>query len=244
MMPFGERYVILAVVLVLMSWQPVAAYAHEGELGLKEMHGHHGSHQDGSSRQWEGSVEGRAYSEFNHHLAGIFVILIALGEWRATSFMRLAAASRLLLPVSMGAAGLFLLVWSDHEGWPIGTMPFTQTFVTGEWETVQHKWFGICLLAIGTVEWFRRAGRLTHAWAKFPLPALAILGGLSLFLHSHGVHPAAHTIGIHHAAMGAMAITAGSSKILANGDTGSRWDKAWALIVLLIGLQLLLYSES
>jgi hypothetical protein len=72
---------------------------------------------------------------------------------------------------------------------------------------------------------------------------------LSLFLHSHGANPAAHKIALHHAVMGMMAVTAGSSKFVSdwNGtlsaDKASRWELAWAALVLLIGIQLLVYSE-
>jgi hypothetical protein len=86
-------------------------------------------------------------------------------------------------------------------------------------------------------------------WWKVPLPAFAIVGGLSLFLHSHGAHPSAHQITLHHAVMGIMAITAGSSKFFSNwkeslvSDETSPWELAWAALVLLIGIQLLFYSE-
>jgi hypothetical protein len=41
---------------------------------------HHGAagHQAG----WEGSVAGIAYSEFNHHLTGMLVLIIGLSELR------------------------------------------------------------------------------------------------------------------------------------------------------------------
>ena len=44
----------------------------------------HGSahHQADGDHQWEGSTEGKAYSEFNHHLAGLCVIFIGLSEVR------------------------------------------------------------------------------------------------------------------------------------------------------------------
>jgi putative copper resistance protein D len=78
---------------------------------------------------------------------------------------------------------------------------------------------------------------------------MAILGGLILFGHSHGVHPSAQKIALHHAVMGAMAVTAGSSKLVSGSRrSGSetapfRWELLWAGLILFIGAQLLIYSE-
>jgi putative copper resistance protein D len=215
----------------------------------------HADHQASAhaASGWEGSPEGKAYSEFNHHLTGIFVILIGLTELRAAIGMTRLAWTRLLLPLAMLSAGVFLLIWSDHEAWPIGTLSVAQTFDGSDWEMLQHKFFGFFSLGIGAIEWLRRTGRLHHPAWRAPLPVFALLGGLTLFLHSHGVHPAAHKIGVHHAIMGTMAVTAGASKLVSGWKTRqarmsmslpfSPWELAWSALVLLIGLQLLLYSE-
>jgi hypothetical protein len=94
------------------------AQTHEPSQGL-----HH--HDDAPNTEvgiWEGSPEGKAYSEFNHHLAGIFVILIGLSELRPAMGIRALAWTWLLLPVAMLATGMFLLIWSDHDAWPIGSL--------------------------------------------------------------------------------------------------------------------------
>jgi putative copper resistance protein D len=224
--------------------------------------GPHGSHsQDGHHHEavvsgWEGSPEGKAYSEFNHHIAGALVVLIGLSELPQAIGLSTLAWGHFLLPAAMLAGGLFLMIWSDHDAWPIGSLSFTQTFLTGDWETVQHKLFGLLLLSVGSVEWLRRTGRLNHVGWSALLPAFAIVGGLSLFAHSHGAHPSAHKIALHHAAMGVMAVSAGSSKFLSKRKreaaapvgagrftVGSRWELVWAVFVLLIGVQLLIYSE-
>jgi hypothetical protein len=70
-----------------------------------------------------------------------------------------------------------------------------------------------------------------------------------LFGHSHGGHPGASKIALHHAIMGTMAIAAGSSKLISAWQVRqmvnerSCWELGWASLVLVIGLQLLLYSE-
>jgi len=209
----------------------------------------HDHHHPASAGQWEGSAEGKAYSEFNHHLAGSLVILIGISEIHSAMAPTVFMWTRLMLPAAMTAVGFFLLIWSDHDGWPIGPRGLVETFLTGGFETVQHKWFGILSLCIAGIEWMRRIDLVRSRWLRAALPAFAIAGGLSLFLHSHGNHPSAHQIAIHHAVMGLMALTAGSSKLV-SGFTLPRpaagrspWEFAWGILVLLIGLQLLIYSE-
>ena len=211
-------------------------------------HDHHTSTPMGN--QWEGSAEGIAYSEFNHHLAGVLIILIGWFELSHARRSHSFAWARLLLPASLGATGLFLLIWSDHEAWPVGSMGFMESFFGSDHEIIQHKTYGLMALAIGGIEGLRRFGRLSHRLWTAPLPLFAIVGGLMLFGHSHGAHPAAHKIFIHHTIMGSLALSAGSSKLAAGWqddrteNRGSRWEFLWAGLILLIGIQLLIYSES
>ena len=80
--------------------------------------------------------------------------------------------------------------------------------------------------------------------------SFAVIGGLMLFMHSHGIHPSAQAIALNHTVMGTIAIVAGSCKLISvqaaspsNPAGLSRWKLAWAGFVLLIGIQLLFYSE-
>jgi putative copper resistance protein D len=211
------------------------------------MHDHGGAAAGGP--RWEGSPEGIAYSERNHHVAGLAVALIGLIELREALALGWLAWSRFLLPAAMLGAGIFLLVWSDHEAWPIGSLSFAQTFFGNDHEILQHKAYGVLLLTVGLIEGLRRAGRMAHAAWTAPLPVFAIIGGLMLFLHSHGDHPSAQKIALNHAVMGTMAILAGTGRLVsiratpAQAAGPSRWSLAWAGLILLIGIQLLFYSE-
>ena len=70
-----------------------------------------------------------------------------------------------------------------------------------------------------------------------------------LFGHSHGIHPSARKVAMHHAMMGTLAITAGLSKLLSSWFRSPlhllfpAWEWLWAGMILLIGMQLLMYSE-
>ena len=210
-------------------------------------HEHRGTvdHQAG----WEGSIAGIAYSEFNHHLTGMLVLIIGLSELRQALVIPFLAWTRFLLPGALLTSGFFLLIWSDHNGWPIGSLGFMQTFFGSDSEISQHKSYGILSFTVGTTELFRRLGQIRHAGWIAPLPLFAIIGGLMLFAHSHGEHPSAHKIAMDHAIMGTMAVTAGLSKLLSNWfrspshAQSSKWELLWPVLILLIGMQLLLYSE-
>lgn len=59
---------------------------------------------------WEGSAEGKAYSEFNHRLAGAVVVLIGLSELHGALGIAAWSWMRFLLPGAMLAAGTYLIV--------------------------------------------------------------------------------------------------------------------------------------
>ena len=222
---------------------------HEVSAGEPPAHGHDHHALTLSPDGWEGSQAGVAYSEFNHHLAGLFVLLIGFSEMaqalRAGSF----GWARMLLPAALLGAATFLLVWSDHAAWPIGPMSFTETFFGSDHEIIQHKIYGLLALTVGLVELYRRGDRVTNLAWGIPLPLFAVVGGMMLFTHSHGAHPSAEKIAMHHAVMGTLAVSAGSSRLVSAwrevfiGWSRARWETVWAGLLLLIGLQLLFYSE-
>jgi hypothetical protein len=210
----------------------------------------HAQHENvGHQAGWEGSVAGVAYSEFNHHLTGILVLIIGLSEVRQALAVPFWAWTRFLLPGALLTSGVFLLIWSDHDAWPIGSLSFMQTFFGSDSEIFQHKSYGLLSVTVGIIELLRRFGQLGHAAWATPLPVFAIIGGLMLFGHSHGVHPSAGKIAMDHAVMGTMAVTAGSSKLLSDwifsplNARSSKWELLWAVLLTLIGIQLLIYSE-
>ncbi len=247
----------LAVILSLTLTQPLSGAAQhdvapparhdQRQAGADQGHGSHGP-QDYEGG-WEGSREGMAYSEFNHHLAGVLVLLLGLAELSQSLRLTTSRWVRLLLPGALAITGTFLLIWSDHDAWPVGALSLSQTWFGGDQEILQHKLYGLLALTIATVEILRRLGRLDHGGWLVPLPAFAIIGGWMLFGHSHGAHPSAHKIALHHTVMGTLAITAGSSKLFSAWKNGSarpvhaRWDLLWAGLILLIGLQLIFYAE-
>lgn len=222
---------------------------HEAAAGGSSDHGHDHHAFTLSSDSWEGSKAGVAYSELNHHLAGFFVLLIGFSEMAQAMHGRSLGWARMFLPAALLGAAAFLLVWSDHEAWPIGSLSFVETFFGNDHEILQHKTYGLLALAVGLIELYRRLDRVAHVGWLAPLPLFAMIGGLMLFTHSHGAHPSAEKIALHHAVMGTLAVSAGSSRLASAwrevfmGWSRSRWETIWAGLILLIGLQLLVYSE-
>jgi putative copper resistance protein D len=242
---FFGRMTLVALLFVAPAFaQHSASFSHDSS----HMAGHERHDSEGPAEAWEGSQEGIAYSERNHHIAGFMVVLMGLAE--LSHVLRLSSLrwARLLLPSALIVTGVFLVVWSDHDGWPIGSLSLADTWWGRDHEILQHKIYGILALGVGSVELFRRLGRIgQRAWAS-PLPLMAIVGGLMLFGHSHGFHPSAEKIAMHHAIMGTMAVTAGSSKLMSAWVGGteraaSTREWVWVSLLLLIGVQLLVYSE-
>lgn len=123
-------------------------------------------------------------SEFNHHLAGFFVILagfFVLSDGalpRSWSFLRFAWAFCFL------ASGIFLLLYSDKELWPFGPQSWAYGLKHSA-EVLQHKVFAVILLAIGTIETQRARGVYSATWAKWVFPVLACCGSVMLLFHEH-----------------------------------------------------------
>ena len=229
--------------------------------GSQPMHSDPGGHEGMSMPmdepdQMNASQQGKLLadkkeSEFNHHLAGLFVILagvfiLAQGTLpQRWSYLRFAWPSCFLL------SGLFLLIFSDTELWPFG--PQSWWFgLTHNPEDLQHKTFAVILLALGIFEVQRVRGVLKSAWAKWLFPVLACCGSVLLLFHEHhsGMHGAAHMttmarIKAEHFNFAATGFGIGVFRGVSEVPT--RWQvlfaKLWPLLMILLGVLLVLYHE-
>ncbi|MBS0182683.1 MAG: hypothetical protein JSS39_09800 [Nitrospira sp.] len=206
----------------------------------------HGGH---ASERWEGSSEGKAFSEFAHHFAGSLEVILGLAELGAALQYPLPYWTRFILPGALSMMGGFPLFWSDRDAWPLGSLSFVETFFGKDREMIEHKSYGILTLTIALIEMLRRLGRVRHpAWAA-PLVLLVLTGGLFLFVHSHGNHPEAAKIQFQHMLLGIVDVVAAFSKGMAAWLPGAspqmrnRWNMAWGASFIVGGLLLLAYSE-
>ena len=79
-------------------------------------------------------------SEFNHRLAGFFVVVAGIFIFSESYLGKRWSLVRFVWPMCFLAAGLFLLVFSDTEIWPFGPQnPWYA--LTHNAEDLQHKIF-------------------------------------------------------------------------------------------------------
>lgn len=123
-------------------------------------------------------------SEFNHHLAGFFVIVAGLFILSEGQLERYWPGVCYAWPTCFLVAGLFVLFYSDTEMWPFGPQnPWYA--VTHNVEDLQHKVFAVVLLALGYIELQRSRGRLKARWAAWCFPMMAVAGAILLLFHVH-----------------------------------------------------------
>ncbi len=127
------------------------------------------------------NAEDIAWSEYNHHWAGLFVLLIGALALVNQAGARWARHWPLAL---LGLAG-FLLVRSDPEVWPMGYVPFFDAF--RDVEVLQHRMFVLLITIFALFEWGVRTGRLRSPRAALVFPLLTAAGGALLLTHSHAI---------------------------------------------------------
>src|SRR5258708_2948995 len=98
-------------------------------------------------------------SEFNHHLAGFFVILAGIFIFAEGVLTRRWSFLRFAWPACFLLSGLFLLVFSDTELWPFGPQSWWYG-LNHNIEDMQHKTFAVILLALCVIEVQRARGVL------------------------------------------------------------------------------------
>jgi copper resistance protein D len=190
-------------------------------------------------------------SEFNHHLAGFFVVIAGVFIFFRDSLSKRLPALKYVWPACFLLAGLFVLVWSDTELWPFGHRQWLEALQNNR-EVLQHKIFAVLLLALGTVEWQRTRGALKAAWAAWVFPVIAVVGSIILIFHQHeggmaGEHHMETMKRIQSEHMSYFAcglgigLTNGLSE-LKNRAAGF-FGKIWPLLMVVLGVLLMFYKE-
>jgi len=186
----------------------------------------------------------RAWAEFNHHWAGIFVLVMGLlALVHATGRARWARHWPLVL---LGLAG-FLLARNDPGAWPLGPLGFWESMRYPE--VLQHRIFIVLVLAFGIFEWLVRTDRVRVHGAALIFPLLCAVGGGLLLTHSHAGLNVKHEflIEITHVPLGVLAMIAGWSRWLElrlPAPSGRLAGRIWPVAFTLIGVSLILYRES
>lgn len=229
-----------------------AQHSHGGEeTNLTTPHHHEAAYTIGSSSAGTHRhrapilppAEDRAFSELNHQIAGVFVLLAGGLVLLAASGNPQVSWAHYSWPLLFLLMGLFLFIRHDPESWPWGPLPLLEAIQDPQ--VLQHTLFTVIVFCIGVIEWLRCRGTLTHpAWGLI-FPVLAVSAAAMLLLHKHGEGPAADKIYLHHVTMAIAGILAMGAKVLADAKLlpVKVGGYVWSVLMMFIGVMLLLYSE-
>ena len=185
----------------------------------------------------------RAWSEYNHHTAGFFVL--TMGVLAIASRTRWGGWARHWPLIFLGLAA-FLFVRNDPGSWPLGPM--------GVWESMQypevlqHRLAVLLLVIFAIFEWGVRTGRIRSQRAALVFPLLCVAGGALLLTHSHASFSlkSEFLVEITHAPLGVLAVLVGWARWLElrlpfheNRLPGRLWPVAFAMV----GALLIFYRE-
>jgi putative copper resistance protein D len=187
----------------------------------------------------------RAWSEFNHHWAGLVVLLAGL----------LALASRLQVagwarhwPLVFAGLAFFILLRADPENWPLGPRPFWASF--SQPDVLQHRLYALLIAGFAVFEWGVQTGRWKSPRAAMVFPAVCALGGALLLLHAHAQSDVRDEVltEIAHTPLALLGVTAGWARWLELRlpDRRDRTvaSRVWPACLVLVGLILVNYRES
>jgi putative copper resistance protein D len=184
-----------------------------------------------------------AWSEFNHHWAGLFVIVIGILALLDKASFRWARH----WPLALLVLAAFLFVRSDPETWPLGPIGFFESLRDAE--VFQHRVIVLLVIAFGLFEWGVRTGRLRRPWAAMVFPILTAIGGGMLLMHSHNITDVKEQFLIE--------LTHIPMAVLGVGSAWARWLElrlnppesriagiVWPVCYILVGLLLVNYREA
>ena len=184
-----------------------------------------------------------AWSEYNHHWSGLFVLLIGGLALLNRAGVRWARH----WPLALLGMAVFLFLRSDPEVWPLGEIGFWASL--RDVEVLQHRVFVVLIVAFAVFEWGVRTGRLQRPRLALVFPLLTALGGALLLTHSHAIANVREQllIEVSHTPLALAGIAAGWSRwleIRADGPV-RRWAGwVWPVCFVLVAAILLDYREA
>ncbi|HEY2456307.1 MAG TPA: CopD family protein [Candidatus Acidoferrum sp.] len=186
----------------------------------------------------------RAWSEYNHHWAGLIVLiagLLALFSRHRT--MRWAR----FWPLSFAGLAVFILLRADPENWPLGPRPFWQSFAAPD--VLQHRVGALLIVVFAAFESAVQAGKLRARWASYIFPAMCAVGAALLLTHEHSAKDIKESMlaEMSHTPIALLGMTAGCGRWLELRLPRSRMTTIagylWPLCLAVVGIVLLNYRE-
>ncbi len=187
-----------------------------------------------------------AWSEYNHHWAGLVVLVMGI--------LAIAARFRWFQwakhwPIAFVGLAVFLLLRADPENWPLGPNGFWESFTSAD--VAQHRFFVVLILIFAAFEWGVQTRRLRSRSAALVFPGVCCLGGAMLLTHTHAVGNIQEEFlaELTHVPLAILAVGAGWARWLEIRLPGpSSWHQAagrvWPVCFTLIGVVLMLYREA
>jgi putative copper resistance protein D len=224
----------------------LALPALQDKLDAEAAHSHHAAgvaFVPGSGELPPRNAADIAWSEYNHHWSGLFVLLIGVLALLNQAGLRWAKH----WPLLFLALAAFLFLRSDPEVWPLGQIGFFESL--RDVEVFQHRIFVILIVVFGLFEWRVRAGGWRSGWAPLVFPLLTAGGGALLLTHSHAISNVKDQLLIEltHTPLALLGIAAGWTRWLEirldpPGNRAAGW--VWPICFVLIAGVLLLYREA
>jgi putative copper resistance protein D len=187
----------------------------------------------------------KAWSEYNHHWAGIVVVMIGLLAFLAQARHFTWARN---WPLAFLGLAVFLFLRSDPEVWPLGPNGFWVTLADPE--VLLHRFFVVLVIALAIFEWRVQTGRVASGSARLAFPMLVAVAGALLLTHSHSLGNIKEEVlaELSHIPLAILAVIAGWSRWLelrlpSENRTRHAMARLWPLCILLIGVALLNYRE-
>ena len=190
------------------------------------------------------SAEETAWSEFGHHGAGIFIVVMGvLAMLERTGRAPWARHWPLLF------LGLTVFVGynMDPEGWQTGNVPFWRQLLG--LEVLQHRILLAFTAVLGIAEWRVRSGRSPDSPWRYVFPLVFVVSGIVLLSHAHELNDAKSSflMELTHLPMGLVVLVAGWTRWLelrlpsAEGHRAGRW---WGPSLVALGVLLIFYREG
>jgi putative copper resistance protein D len=184
-----------------------------------------------------------AWSEYNHHWAGLFVTLIGV----LGLLHRAGVGWARHWPLVLLGMAIFLFVRSDPEVWPLGEIGFFASL--RDVEVLQHRVFVLLIVAFALFEWAVRTGRARAPGAALVFPLLTAIGGALLLTHSHAIANVRDQllIELSHTPLALAGVAAGWARWLELRADGHvrRWAGwVWPACFVVVGAILLNYREA
>src|SRR5437773_4480481 len=187
----------------------------------------------------------KAWSEYNHHWAGILVLAMGLLAFIAQAGKISWARN---WPLAFFGLSAFLFLRSDPEVWPLGPNGFWVTLADPE--VLLHRFFVLLVIVLAVFEWRVQRGRVAPGSARLIFPVLVAVSGALLLTHSHSLGNIKEEVlaELSHIPIAIFAVAAGWSRWLelrlpSENQTRAVMARLWPVCIALIGAVLLNYRE-